>query len=229
MSDSPTYSVRLTDAELLLLDGQCSPEAQAEVDAAKRRRATASAFSDLTEAQAALVSKAVEEALSNKKLGLRGVGLRHCDVCGKSAGHYRFKSGRRKGQPDYKRPLSFSGVELADRMVSIAGYASCGCCADCWAAVRPAVLESVSGLEAEIAESLTGEPPRWRRVLNRRCTSCGWEGTEDQMRPAPTLMGDGTYPSGCPKCPAKNALFHTPVEIAKGYSLVPTGAAEGAK
>ena len=147
MSDkAPTHRVELTDDEILLLDGRCRPGAQASVDAAKARVATAGRFPDLTKEQAAFVAAAVQEATDAGRLSLSRPSLRSCGVCDKRAGYYTFRRGRRKGQADLKRPLSFGGVDLARRTVSVVGYARCGCCADCWGDVKDAVAEAVSGL-----------------------------------------------------------------------------------
>jgi hypothetical protein len=220
----PTYSVSLTTDEMILLDGKVRPEIQAKVDEAKNAKAI-EGFVD-NAAQARFIAEAVKEAKENGILVCRHISLYCCSYTGKSAGygtHKRNGKWHRKGETDYSKPLSMPGVDLVDTFVRVRGHATLGCCQEFWDAVRPKLAIQLQDVKAEIAEGITGHPPKWKRFPKRRCRKCGWEGHEGQMRRRPCLMGDGTYPAGCPKCDAANILFAgSEVETVAGFELVPT-------
>jgi hypothetical protein len=208
---------------LVLLDGKTRPEIQKEVDCAKEAKAL-EAFVD-NAAEARFISEAVKEAKANGILGFRWIQLHYCVYTGKSAGyatHCRSGKFHRKGETDYSKPLYLSGVDLANRFVTIKGYATLGCCREFWDSVRPKLAARLEDVMAEIAEEITGHPPRWRRFDNYKCTACGWNGHEGQMLKLPAVMG-GFYPGECPSCGAKNLpLGRSVVELVAGeFSLVP--------
>lgn len=220
----PLYSVSLTTEEILLLDGKVRPEIQKTVDDAKSAKSI-EAFVD-NAAQARFIAEALKEAETNGILVCRWVSIHHCPYTGKSAGYATYRrhgKWHRKGETDYSKPLTMSGVELADRFVRIRGHVTIGCCAEFWDAVRPKLAARLEGIKAEVAKEITGHPPKWKRFPKRRCKKCGWEGHEGQMRRRNTLMGEGTYPAGCPECDAANLfLCGTEVELLDGFELVPT-------
>lgn len=215
-------AVTLTDDELVRLDQHVRPEVQEAVNAARARITARVAWPNLRPEVAGLVADVVTEAETNGRLIYQRRGLRRCSLCGTGAGYVPFKSGRRKGQPNYDRPRMLDGIEFAARFVTIRGSVRVGGCAECVAPAVPVIVESLRGVKAERPDVLTAEgEPRWKRHNNRRCGSCGWEGHEGEMRRSRTLMGDGTYPSGCPACPAENHPFgRTVIEIAEGYAVV---------
>lgn len=216
-----TTYVRLTDAELAVLDGRCSPAVQAEVDSAVARLAAARDLSHLPPAVAGLVADIVNEARTNGLVTLRPARISHCRLCGTSAGYAPFKSGPNRGLPNRKRPLTVPGYEFARRTVTVQNTVTVGGCKDCVDPALDDIRVALSGVRAEIADALRlPGTPSYRKHDNRRCTKCGWEGHEGQMRRLPTIMGDGTYPGGCPDCDATNALFRTEVEAADGFTVV---------
>lgn len=220
---TPLYQVSLTADELVLLDGKTRPEIQKEVDAAKEAKAL-EAFVD-NAAEARFIAEAVREAEANGILVCRWIQLHYCGYTGKSAGyatHRRSGKFHRKGETDYSKPLSMSGVDLANRFVTIKGHATLGCCREFWDGVRPKLAARLEDVKAEIAEEITGHSPRWRRFDKRRCTVCGWNGHDGQMRKLPAIMG-GYYPGQCPSCGAKNLpLGRSVVELVAGeFELVP--------
>ena len=214
-------SVALTDDELVLLDGRCAEKVQLAVDGAKARIRSRVEHADLAPSAAGLVADVVSEALTSGLLVFRAVRARHCSLCGKNAGYGVYKSGLRRGQPNYDRPLTFAGFEFARRFVSVQNYISVGGCAECVTPAVPAIVEALRGVPAEIPEKLRAEgDPARKRWDNRRCTQCGWEGHSGEMRQERTLMGDGTYPAGCPECEARNGFGRHPVELRDGFVVV---------
>lgn len=215
----------LLDTELVLLDGRCRPEIQARVDQAKARLASIAANPELPEPVAKFLADARNEAENTGKLVWRHIRLRSCSVCKKQAGYAKYtRYGRyhKKGDDNHDRPLTFAGYELADRSVTIRNYATLGCCHECWMRIQPELARTLSDVRAEIAEQITGRPPTLIRYKNRQCTKCGWTGHEGEMRKLPTLMGDGYYAGGCPKCQAESTLFGNDIKLIDGYTVVPT-------
>lgn len=200
-----TTLVHLTDTELALLDGQASAKVQVQVAAALARLQAAEAYPDLTPRQAGFVADVVSEANENGEVILHRRRIRHCSICGRSGGYYRFKSGYRKGENDYKRPLSFAAFEMARRFVTVDMHVSVGGCEDCVTPLLPLVADALRGVPAEVPARLRaeGEPERSKH-RRYRCTVCEWRGHEGQMGRSRTLIGDGTYPSTCPSCGAEN-------------------------
>ena len=202
---SELFTVRLTAAELALLDGQCRAEVQADVESAKM--ALALADSDLTPGQRKLVAEAVAEATKHGLLVYRGKWITSCSVCGKQGVYARYKSGRNRGRENYDKPLGFNGIELAERFVTMRGHASLGGCDECVSKVRTTLVEALRSVRAELPENLRStDSPRFKRYASAECTSCGWTGHEGQMTPVRALF-EGYYPGGCPKCCAKNEPF----------------------
>lgn len=213
----------LEDQEILLLDGKCREEIQKKVDDVKRVVEARSKVTGLNQEQAELVANAVLEAEKSGKLIYHHRSLRSCDVCKKSGGYATYTRNsryHRKGEKNHDRPLSFSGIELADRTIRMEGRAAVGCCNSCFNAVKPALLEALASVRAEMPEQLTGKPPKWKRHDKRKCKECGWEGHEGEMGLLPAMM-QGSYPGKCPKCEAKSLPFGPRVfEFVDGFELV---------
>jgi hypothetical protein len=213
------HSVRLTDEEVILLDGCVGADAQAVVNLAKRRLECGDRF-DLPTEQARWIGNVLTEAELSGRLVFRHVGLRHCQLCGRHAGYAvakRQTKHLRRGEPDTSKPLHLRGVELAKRFVVMTGHPSLGCCSECWAAVQQTVAEALADTRAELPAELG--PTKWAWNQNVSCHSCGWAGHEGQMVSAPTLFGDGVYPAGCPSCGVRNTLTWTVVKVAEGFTL----------
>ena len=213
-------SVILTDPELVLLDGQVGEETQGKVDAAKARIAAAASLDHLPPIGAGFVADAVREATENGLLVLHRKSLRRCDLCGTDAGYVNYKSGPRRGQPNFARPKHLNGLELARRSVSVNGHARLGGCTDCVTPLLDDITEALRGVPAEVPERLRAEgEPRRKKHGNRPCKKCDWSGHEGEMRWERTLMGDGWYPAYCPSCGAGGA-FSRDVEMVDGFVVV---------
>ena len=215
------HSVRLTDDELLVLDGKCSAKVQDLVNEVKVARSIGQEVG-ITSNDAAFIASALAEAEKNLKLTHYGRSFRSCNVCERYAGYAKFRSGPRRGRDNEKRPLSFQGVELADRSVSVSGYSHIGCCDQCWARIQPVLAERLNGVRAEVHERITGKPTAWIRKRKAACR-CGWIGNEGDLGMLPAMML-GEYPGQCPACGAKNMPLarDNPVTFPGGFDLVST-------
>lgn len=215
-----TY-IHLTDAEIVVLDGRCTPETQDKVDAAKARVEARCRYAHLAPNVAGFIADAVSEARMHGRLVFARRPIRDCRICKTSAGYVPFKSGPRKGRPNHDRPRTLQGIELAERFVTVQDRVTCGGCADCVTPALPDLREALRGIRAQLPDTLhTDGEPRWVRHDNRKCTACDWTGHEGEMTRARTLMGDGWYPSGCPTCGAANTFGRTPVKLVDGHTVV---------
>jgi hypothetical protein len=219
MTDAKPYTteVDLTDEELLLLDGHASQNVQTAIDGAKLRSSlTAKYGTALTTRQIAMLQKALAWARAQKLLVSRHENLEHCQACGTSKRYVTYKSGPRKGEPNYDRPILVNGVEHGDGFISMRGYPRVGWCNACEDVLLPYLKTECATIACQTPWS-----KRWTRYGNRRCTSCGWSGHEGQMGHSLTMFGNGTYPSSCPACKASNQIFGaTVIETADGYTVV---------
>ena len=218
--------IDISDEELALLDGRVGETLQEHVSAAVARLAAASAFPDLTPRQAGLIADAVSEARLAGRLVWHHRRLRYCPLCEKHGGYALYKSGPRKGRPNYDRPLSMPGIELAYRFVTIEGSVAMGGCQDCIRPVIPHLKAALVGVPAALPDMLVTEgAQRFNRFDNRRCTACGWTGHEGEMGRRRTLFDDGTYPATCPSCNAENRPFGPRIiETVDGFTVVHTDA-----
>jgi hypothetical protein len=204
------YKVELTYSELLLLEGGCSPEAQAVIEQARQHERVREALDGAPENIRDFCARLVEYAISTGKLGYTRRGLSECVLCKKAAGYAKYRSTtqyHKKGDDNHKKPLTFYGYDFRDGFVRIKGYSSLGICHDCWHAIRPFLQVVVSDIHAEVSEGITGEKPRFKKVEIRHCEQCGWEGPETDMGKLRTLMADGYYFGVCPQCKAENRPF----------------------
>jgi hypothetical protein len=213
--------VQLTDEELLVLDGRCSEKVQAEVEGARIRQAMQDRL-DIPRHLAGFVGDVVAEAQVNGELKLWSKPLNYCRICGKAGGYATFKSGPRRGRPNYNRPLRLPGWELARRFVTIQGSASLGGCDECVQAALPSIREALRDVVAQLPKALRAEGvPVRTKYPNVRCKECGWEGHEGEVGRLRTLMGDGTYPGKCPSCGAEHRPFSvSPLESVAGFVVL---------
>jgi len=202
------YSVKLTADELIQLDGKVRPEVQAEVNEAKEAKSLETVVNNASEAR--FIAEVVREAETKGRLVFKYISIHRCDYSGKSAGYAKHKrSGRyhRKGELNFEKPLTMTGVDLAHRCITINGYATLGCCLEFWDAVRSKLAARLEGVKAEIPEEITGHSPLWKWFQKFHCTECGWEGREDQLGKLPGVLG-GYYAGECPNCFAQNLIFY---------------------
>lgn len=221
---NPTTQIKLTDNELILLDGKVNDEAQKIIEIAKTRISYTDAFSSIPEPQRTFASNIILEAKENGELTFYWNPIRFCSICGKSAGYAKYtRSGRyhRKGDPNRDRPLNLSGVELAKRFVRVQGYSSLGSCRECWEIVAPLVKSWLSTFPVQLPPQLIASPtqPLYTKQSNMKCSKCNWEGHQGEMGKLRTLMGDGWYAGKCPSCGVENTLFSDVIKPTEGYVL----------
>lgn len=226
MTDRPVIQIALPEADLLALDGRCTPGTQAVVDAQKARNASIARMAMLTPRQAGFVVDVIEEARTKGILACAHAYVRKCRICEADAGYAiarRSSATARKGHPDFNKPLYLSGREYARRFVFMKGYPTLGCCTSCAALVEPLIASELAEVPTEVPVGFSGvEPyqpppdtwgrvraaqPRFRRHEIRRCKACGLVQHEGEMRRDPCLMGDGTWPSGCRGCGTTRGPF----------------------
>lgn len=214
--------ILLTDKEMLLLDGKCSDKVQKEINAAKNRLSFECRV-DAPAEVAALVADIVGKALNVGRLQYRVRRLRLCRVCGKSAGYAKYarrSKWHQKGDLNYDKPLSFSGIDCEPTSVIIGGRTNFGCCQKCWEYVKPILVVELANIKADIPENISGVPSKWKYHPKRKCLECKWEGHEGQLGKLPALMA-GEYPGQCPKCGTKSLpLGPTVFENITGFELV---------
>jgi hypothetical protein len=220
----PLYSVQLTVDEIILLNGKVRPEIQTIIDEAKEAKALEAFVVDAAEAR--FIAEVMKEARTKGRLICRWVQLHYCYYTGKSAGydtHRRSGKYYRKGETNFSKPLTMAGIELADRFINVQGYANLGCCWEFWNKVRPKLVIQLENVKAEVAEEITGYPPKWKRFNHYQCDQCGWTGHEGQLLKLPAMFG-GYYAGECPNCHAKNMpLLPNIVKTVEGFELVPMG------
>jgi len=217
------FTLKLTASEAAHLDGLVSAEAQAVVDRAKDTLALS--LSGLSEKEAAMVATIVATAREKGRLTLSRTRVSSCPCCGRKDGYFVYpRAGKyhRKGAPNYSAPKTFAAFDLNQGFVTVQNHIGVGFCETCRPRVEPVLLPLLAPLEAEFPAHWDAAPHKWRRYDNKVCKACGWEGHEGEMRPMRTLMGNGSYPGGCPNCEAANQpLGRTVIDRREGFTLVP--------
>lgn len=198
--------VRLTDAELLLLDGKASAEVQAEIDTAKAREGLIQGHPDLPPHIARLVADVLTEAKTRGLLIFNRVEISRCKYCERSPDppYAIYKSGGKRGRFNYDKPYYLSGREFAQRFVWAKHTPAVGACSQCVEAALACLISSLAGVLAEVPKVLaaSGRPPL-KRYRNKKC-KCGWQGDESKMlwehSAIGELFGEGWAPAYCLMC-----------------------------
>jgi len=216
-------SVLLTDDELAMLDGKVSrDDVQDKISAAIKRIEARTIYADLSDTEAGLIADILTECTDNGRLIFHHSQARHCSICDNKPDplYVLYKSGPRKGTPNYDKPRYLNMVELADRFVRMKGSVALGCCRECWGRIGDAVKEALVDTKVELPMALLAseDQQKFERFDNRHCKECGWVGHEGEMGRLSVLMGGGSYPGECPNCDARNlALGRTIIEKADGF------------
>lgn len=200
--------VHLTDEHLQLLDGCGDEKVQEKVDAA-RARLDMTASTGLDAKVAAVIADAVESAKSKGALVWQMSKVSRCPVCERDRGYVKYKSGPRRGQPNYDKRLYLPAIELVHSFVRMEGLLNVGACTECMEQLKPALIEQLRDVRAQLPPQLQPEgAPTYRRLDVYEC-KCGWTGPESEMGRETTILGDGTFPSTCPVCANRRGLFST--------------------
>lgn len=221
----------LSDKELILLDqhrDELSDATRALVDSAKARLLYGPELElmgytgDYNEKAGAFITGVVNQAKNNGVVKYMRCSIRYCSLCGDSAGYAvyaRSSRNHRKGDRNLDKPLVMSGVDFADSFVRIQNHTSLGGCQTCITKLKPLLLRDLADMPCELPCELTGKPPQWEKIRYYECSKCDWIGPETLMKREYTLMGGGTYPAGCPKCPAKNGLLQTQLKVSDKFEM----------
>jgi hypothetical protein len=203
----PTTSVSLLDTELLLLDGACSDKVQTAVDLAKLRLGAADLYPGVSPAGVKVIVAAIEEAKASGILQWGRSQLSHCGICGTGMRYAVYKSGYRKGENNYSKPIHLSGIEMKRSFVVVRGHISIGACGSCMSDLLPHLKAALADIPVELPEILVADgAKRWVKDPQRHCLECDWTGGESEMGKLPAIMGGG-YAGKCPSCGAENKAF----------------------
>lgn len=216
-------SVKLTPAELLLLDGKVSDEVQKEINTVKISNTI---DPDLSESERLMIAELITIAKSKKRLTYSRANISSCPCCKTSKGYHlytRSSRSHRKGDKNYSNPIVFTGFDLDRGVVTMQNYISRGFCGFCEDRVKPELVKQllmiVDQEKIQLPEALTGVSQKYFVVDKVRCIECSWEGLEDEMKKLPAMMG-GEYFGGCPKCEAKNLPFGRTKIERNGFTTV---------
>jgi hypothetical protein len=197
------YSVKLRYENLIHLDGANVPEdTQKIIDDAK----DANKFGfDLP-----LMNEALLKSIQTGTLKWTRKPIRYCPICAKTAGYAKYPRNsrhHRKGDPNYDRPLTFSGYAFNEGFVTIRH--SGDICIEC--SEKHDVVDRLCNYIVEndlpIEIKNKKELSLYTKDDIRICYKCEEEMRESQMGKERTLMGDGFYPATCPNCGAKSLPF----------------------
>lgn len=210
-----TYSVSLTYDELLLIDGKCGEKAQEIVEKAKL---------EFGFGLDPVCNEILAKSIKIGKLTWRYKEISSCETCkDKPRDYYKYaRSSRyhRKGDNNYDAPLKYSGIEPNGGFISIAGIP--GICKDCWFNVYlPKLTDYIIShdLPIEIQKNDI-VATKYKKDSVYICHKCGEKIYESEMGKARTLVGDGYYPSKCPKCGAESLLFGNSHKLTDEFRMV---------
>lgn len=150
--------------------------------------------------------------------------IRSCDYCDKKYDYYKYpRNGRyhRKGEKNFDKPIYYSGIKFNEGFVIMKGYGDM--CLECCSKhdVKQRLIDYIieHDLKVEIMKN-DYKPGKYLKDDIRICFDCGEEMLESKMSKERTLMGDGYYPSGCPKCGAKSLPFGKSHKITNKFGFI---------
>jgi hypothetical protein len=189
--------VWLEPQELLLLDGKTSvADTQKRINEIRNE---ASFGKDK-----AFILKVVAELESKGRIGF-STDYVSCEICGKRSTITNYESGKRKGHMNYAKSELVSGVCFSNDFVRFQGRPRLGICDECYARIKEELLATIRPLHFDSSALIKDCP--YRKDDERLCHQCNQPMYESEMGRQPTLMGNGTFPSDCPKCGAKTGFF----------------------
>lgn len=199
-----TYDVKLSLEELKMLDGKVSEKAQEIINKAKKENSFGFPLPIMNE----ILRKAEEQGI----LTWTYKQIISCSFCNdKPHDYYRYpRSGRyhRKGDKNFDNPKYYSGIKFNEGFVVMKG--SGDMCSDCCEKYN--VIHSLidyilnNDLKIEIQKN-DYRDSKYLKDEIRICYNCEHEMAESEMGKSQTVMGDGYYPSTCPKCGTESKPF----------------------
>jgi hypothetical protein len=198
------YEIKLKIDELMILDGKVSEKAQCVINVAKKESSYGFNMPVMNE----VIKKAEEIG----KLTWTYKQIKSCNYCSdKKYDYHRYpRSGKyhNKGDKNYNKPKYYSGIKFNEGFVTIQG--SGDMCRECCESnkVIQQLIDYVldNDLKVEIQKN-DYKDGKYLKDPIQICYSCEYEMTESEMGRNSTMIGDGTYPSTCPKCDAKASAF----------------------
>ena len=213
---SALTAIPLTDLEIALLDPHDGDDDRPEdIELAKARIRLSETFPALTAAQHGLIALVVRLAKRDGRIRFQSREIVYCPVCKRDGGYVTFQTGPNRGFRNYKKPLTFAGIEFRYSMVN--RHVNIGGCTECVAAIRETLLSELEGVRADLPEALTGYPSRYTWFKIRSCYKCDWEGGENEMGRTCTLLGNASI---CPECGAESTFGGSSHPVLPGFVLV---------
>lgn len=200
---SKTYEVKLTYDELKQLDGNVSSEAQIVIDKVKKEYTYGFSLP--------IINEILRNSEEKGKLNWRYKQIRSCAYCDKKVDYYRYPRGGRyhnKGDKNYNKPKYYSGIKFNEGFVTVEGYGDmCTDCCDKYNIIHQLIDYILDNdLKIEIQKN-DYKDSKYLKDDIKICYKCNHEMKESEMGKSPTVMGDGYYPSICPKCGAESKVF----------------------
>lgn len=200
---SKTYEIKLLFEELKELDGKVSEAAQKVIDQVKKEYAYGFSLP--------IINEILRKSEETGELTWRYKQIRSCDYCDKKHDYYRYpRSGRyhSKGDKNFNNPIYYSGIKFHEGFVTVQGLGDmCSECNEKYNIINQ-LIDYI--LDNDLKIQIQKNDYRDSRYLKddiRICYSCDYEMAESEMGKESTIMGDGYYPSSCPKCSAKSSAF----------------------
>lgn len=198
------YEVKLSLKELILLDGKVSESVQKIIETAKKENSVGFELPVMNE----IILRSEETG----KLNWAYKEIRNCRYCeDKPYDYNRYpRNGKyhNKGDKNYDKPKYYRGLKFNEGFVTVTGLGDM--CSDC--CEKHNVIENLvnyiinNDLKIEIQKNNFVET---KYVLDKKkiCYKCDSEMYESEMKRKSTVMGNGTFASGCPSCGAESSAF----------------------
>ncbi|WP_145413407.1 hypothetical protein [Paenibacillus xylanexedens] len=210
------FKVELPLEELLKLDGSVSDNIQNIINEAKKE---ASYGFNLP-----VMNEIIKQSEKIGKLTWSHKQIKSCDYCDKKSDYYTYpRSGKyhRKGDKNWNKPIYYSGIKFNEGFVSIQGHGDMclGCCDR--HKVKERLIDYI--IEKDLKIQIMRNEYRQGTYLKddiRICFNCDEEMLESQMSKERTMMGNGFYPSGCPKCGSKSIPFGRNHKVTNKFGFI---------
>lgn len=209
------HYVSLTDAEILSLDGKCSPTVQEVIEKVKERLGIEAWLygEDLTDVQRTLAAEILRAAEAKGEWNVTNREGHYCPSCKATSAYPLYKTGPNKGQPNTRKK---------QRLVWGASFNGTFLCVACSKVIRPILHKILQERDVKVALPQYYEiPTRYYRFDKTRCTKCQWEGHKGELGLLPAVMG-GYYRGKCPSCNAESLPFGPKVfDYVPGFVMLP--------
>ena len=208
--DFNTEKAPLSFDEALILDGRVNEKLQAIIDTMKAEAAIG--------LPVATANGVIRLALKAGRLRIvyKGFGVRFCPQCDRFAGYAKYpRNGKNhcKGDTNLGKPLSFPSYKFS------VGGSVCQECSDEHGIVDM-IISHIIDNDLQIELQARGAKTRWVKDDQQQCLKCKETMFESEMKRLHAVMGQGTYPGGCPHCGAKSLPFGPSHENTHDYRMI---------